>query len=231
MAGVFIKKGMTVGIPTGGLTISVDDQGKISANCNLHVHFDVCPTWLELASRHLADANEKKVARMAAWQSTDETAKAESLEREFEASMQAIMAAAIAMDAFYAVIKTKADISETLIKKWKDNGTARYAQISEVLRQAFTLKESEGDVLRQNLKQIFKLRDLAVHPDGQIQAPLHHPEINVAVEWRFFYFRAENASILVGEAQNMIRTLVTQGKPKNAAVQAYADALRTRLQG
>src|SRR5271165_3627112 len=125
MAGVFIKKGMSVGIPTGGLTISIDDQGKISAHCNLHVHFDVCPTWLELASRHLADANEKKVARIAAWQSTDETAKAESLEREFEASMQAIMAAAIAMDAFYAVIKTRAEISEALIKKWKDNGTAR----------------------------------------------------------------------------------------------------------
>ena len=231
MAGIFIKKGMTVGVPTGGLTISVDDQGKISAHCNLHVHFDVCPTWLELASRHLADANEKKVARIAAWQSTDETAKAESLEREFEASMQAIMAAAIAVDAFYAVIKTKAAISETLIKKWKDNGTARYAQISEVLRQTFTLKESEGDVLRQNLKQIFKLRDLAVHPAGQIQAPLLHPEINVVVEWRFFYFRAETASILVGEAQNMIRTLVTQGKPTNVAVQAYADALRTRLQG
>ena len=66
MAGVFITKGMTVAVPAGGLSFSIDDQGKISANCNLHVHFDVCPTWIELATRHLVDAQERKFDRVAA---------------------------------------------------------------------------------------------------------------------------------------------------------------------
>jgi hypothetical protein len=79
MSGVFISKGMTVSIPVGGLKLSVNDEGKITGSCSLHVHFDVCPNWLNLASRHLADANEMRLARIAAWQSIDETTRGASL--------------------------------------------------------------------------------------------------------------------------------------------------------
>jgi hypothetical protein len=132
--------------------------------------------------------------------------------------MQAIMAAAIALDAFYAVIKTKAEIPETLIKKWKVNGTARYKQLSEVLRQAFMLKKEESALLQESLKEIFRFRDLAVHPRAENEAPVFHPEIHVGVEWRFACFRAENAALIVCATQNMIRELVSKGKPKNPAI-------------
>src|SRR2546426_8136310 len=115
MAGVFISRGMTVAIPPGGLVISLDEAGNPVGNLNLHVHFDVCPTWLEIALRHLEEAKANRLLRIEAWKGTDEDAKAAALEREFEASMQAIMAAAIAIDAFYAVMQTKAELADTLI--------------------------------------------------------------------------------------------------------------------
>jgi len=116
MAGVFISRGMTVVIPAGGLVISIGDDGKPTGSATLHVHFDVCPTWLELAIGHLRDAKAKKLARMSAWAGADEGAKAATLEAEFESSMEAIMSAAVAIDAFYAVIKTKVQIPETLAR-------------------------------------------------------------------------------------------------------------------
>ena len=39
--GIFITRGMTVGIPAGGLTIKLDEKGEISADpITLHVHYD-----------------------------------------------------------------------------------------------------------------------------------------------------------------------------------------------
>jgi hypothetical protein len=88
MSGVFISRGMTVAIPPGGLTLAIGDNGNVTGNLTLHVRFDVCPTWVQLALRHLDDANAKKALRVAAWAGAEEEYKAAALEREFEASMQ-----------------------------------------------------------------------------------------------------------------------------------------------
>ncbi|MBA2660613.1 MAG: hypothetical protein H0U72_14075 [Nitrosospira sp.] len=106
MTGIFISRGMTIGVPADGLTITLGFDGKPAANLTFHVRHDVCPTWCELALRHLSDARLRRADRVAAWTGTNEDHKAKSLEREFEASMQAAMAAAIALDAFYSVIQT-----------------------------------------------------------------------------------------------------------------------------
>ena len=231
MVGVFISRGMTVGIPAGGLVLSIGEDGKPTGSVTLHVHFDVCPTWLELALHHLATAKTREAERIAAWATADEGEKASSLEREFEASMQAIMAAAIAVDAFYAVLRRKAEVSDDLVATWKKNRTARAVQIAEVLRIAFGLGGVGYDALRKNLLEIYRLRDLAVHPSGDIALPILHPELNVGVEWRFAYFRHANAELVVRATLRMLVELVTAGKPKNAEVQRYAAAVSERLKG
>lgn len=146
----------------------------------LHVHYDVCPTWLDLATRHLADAEERKLARVAAWQSDDQDARAATLEREFESSMQAIMAAAIAVDPFYAALRGKISIPEETIQAWREQRTARHKQIAEVLRRAFALPPRGTVVPRNNLNEIFRHRDLAVHPSGNVAATVFHPELQTA---------------------------------------------------
>jgi hypothetical protein len=229
MSGVFISRGMTVAVPPGALTLTVGDDGKVTGNLVLHVRFDVCPTWIELALRHLDDAKAKQASREAAWSGTNEDQKAAALEREFEASMQAIMAAATAIDAFYAVIKTHVSIPRDVLSKWRTKRTARYSQITEVLRRGFGLKPKGVAALRQNLKEIYRLRDLAVHPSGKIQAAIPHPELGVGVEWRFAYFRAHNADLVVNAATWILWDLVNGGKPKEKEVRGYMDALRPKL--
>jgi hypothetical protein len=229
MAGVFISRGMAVAVPAGGLTISIGDDGNFTSSLILHVGFDVCPTWTELALRHLEDAKTKRAAREAAWAGTIEEQKAASLEGEFEASMQAIMAAAIAIDAFYSRIQTHVQLPPSLVKQWHTKRTSRYRQVTEVLRRAFRLKPKGVAVLRQNLKEMYRLRDLAVHPSGKIEAPIPHPEINVGVEWRFAYFRTHNAELVVNAATKILWELAHDGKPKDDKIAAYMVGLRQRL--
>jgi hypothetical protein len=229
MAGVFITRGMSLVIPSGGLTIGIGADGKPTSNLSLHVRFDVCPTWTGLAIQHLADARERRVSRQIAWAGTNEEQKATALEREFEASMQAIMAAAIAVDAFYALIKTHVDMPQRVSVTWRANRTARYSQVVEVLRRGFLLKPKGAARLKGILKDIYRFRDLAVHPSGKIEAPIFHPEIGVSVEWRFAYFHAENAANIVNASTWLLWDLAHNGKPKNPKIIEYMTVLKQRL--
>lgn len=229
MPGIFISRGMTVSIPPGGLTVSFGDDGGIRSNVTLHVRFDVCPSWVDLALKHLASANDAKLKRDAVWKEPNEDEKAAALEREFESSMQAIMAAAIALDAFYAIVKEHVSLPTAVLEKWRNGRTPRYSQIAEVLRRGFALKPKGAAGLKANLKEIFRVRDLAVHPSGKIDAPLLHPELDVGVEWRFAYFRASNAQLIVNAATQILWELSNRAKPKNSSLREYANALALRL--
>jgi hypothetical protein len=229
MAGVFITRGMTVVVPAGGLALSLDDKGKLSGSATTRVRFEVCPTWLGLAVQHLEIAKANQARRRAAWVGTDDSAKAEALEREFEASMQAIMAAAIAWDAFYAVISDRIKVLPELVAKWRKKRTPRYAQVAEVLRKAFTLKTKSFQDLRQNLGAIYRLRDRAVHPTGKIAEPVYHPELEIGAEWRFVDFRYETAAVVVKETLRLMSELVTSEQPNNTEVKKYADEFRPAL--
>jgi hypothetical protein len=68
-------------------------------------------------------------------------------------------------------------------------------------------------LLLENLKKIYRLRDLAVHPSGKVQEALLHPELGVGVEWRFVYFRADISEGAVNAATAIVWDLAFQGKP------------------
>lgn len=228
MSGIFITRGMAISIPK--FTLTMGDNGEISSDVKIQVRFDVCPTWIQLAQQHLAAALEARGFRETVWQGTDEDGKALALECEFEASMQAIMAGAIAMDAFYSILQQHVQIPESLIARWRTGRTPRYSQVAEVIRRAFTLKPKGAAAFRSNLKELYRIRDLAVHPSGKIEAPVLHPELNLGVEWRFAYFRASNAEQVVNAVTWMLWDLSHNGKSKEPSITEYAETLKTRLQ-
>lgn len=229
MPGIFITKGMSLSIPAGGLKISIADDGKVNSEVRVHVRFDTCQTWASLAVQHLRRAQEHRALRLAAWSGTDEAEKGRTLEQEFEASMQAMVAAAIAWDAFYALVKEHVDLPKGVVESWRKKRTSRHIQVTEVVRQAFTLKPKGASALRQNLKEIFKYRDLAVHPSGAIDAPVLHPELNVGVEWRFATFRAVAAEQIVNSAIGMLWDLAQNGKAASPTNAEFMKALREHL--
>ena len=230
MTGVFIKRGMNIGIPAGGFTFSVGDDGKVSSSLTLHVHFDVCPTWINISLGHLAAARDARSARETAWAGADEEAKSDALEREFEASMQAIMAAAIAIDAFYAVLQPHISVPPSMLAKWRGGGTARYSQVTEIIRRAFKLQKNGTLTLRNNLKEIYRYRDMAVHPSSKLQEAVYHPELKVGVEWRFAYYRASNAEIAVNAVSGMLWDLCHNGKPADDKISKCIATLKSRME-
>ena len=211
--------------------LHIRDDGEIVGEpLTLQIRFDVCPTWIQLAKRHLETAIEARTKRQFVWSGTDVVAKEQALEAEFESSMQAIMAAAIAWDAFYSILRQNVKIPQSLIERWRSGRTARYSQVTEIVRRAFSLNPKKTSTLRANLKEIYRFRDLAVHPSGQIEAALLHPELNIGVEWRFVYFQATNAELAVSGAAAMLWVLAHDGKAKDTKIIEYQKTLCARLE-
>jgi hypothetical protein len=219
MSGIFVAKGMSITIPAGGLRLSSTG----AHNVNAQVSFDVCPSWLEIALDHLKAAKICNAIRREAWQGDDAAAKGTALACEFKASMQAITAAAIAIESFYLTLRSKVKI-----KKSKKN-EPRYAQISEACAVAFDLKPKGTELLRAQLKQLFELRNKAVHPPSSPADAFLHPELKVGVEWRFIAFRFENALPLVRAAVSIVAELSATGRPSTEEVKKYADYLKPQL--
>jgi hypothetical protein len=193
-------------------------------------HLDVCLTWLELAIRHLSDAQVAQVARIEAWNNTDEYSRIAALKWEFEASIQAIVASGVAVDAFCAVVQIRVQLPQSLIDEWREKRTPRCIQISETLRRAFSLEPKNVSSLRQNLGEIFRFRDLAIDPSAKMDVQILHPELGVGVEWRLAYFRYQNALLIVNATLRLIAELAALRTPKDADLQKYIDALRSSVE-
>ena len=214
-----------------GMPVIAMAQDAESANSAAAVaHYDACPTWLELAVRHLSDAKVARDARIAAWRDPDERSRTGALQWEFESSLQAMMASANAVDAFYAAVQNKVPLPQSLIDEWRDSRAPRHVRISDVLGMAFSLEQKYANGVRQAMAEIFRFRDLAIDPSGKMDAQILHPELGVGVEWRFAYFRYENALLIVKASVRLITELVASDYHKAADLRPYADALRSSLE-
>lgn len=181
---------------------------------------------MRVALGHLASANAVRGKRDAIWAGNDEYAKILVLDEEVNSSMQAIMAAAIAIDAFYAVIQEHVKIPSILRDQWIAKKTARYAQVTEVIKRAFLLKPDKVVALKGRLKQLYKLRDHAVHPSGNMQVPEEHPELHVAMDPWLIRFRAAVASEQVVAIYDTLLLLSGTQMPNGGKMTGYLQALR-----
>ncbi len=179
--GVFVGRGVSLRLRN--LRISWGPDGPEIAPVTIELSLGMAPFWLEIALRHLveAEAQHTLLSESVSGNSSD---RGTALEGEFLAGMQAIVAAATALDAFYAQVKPYANIPEELVATWREKGTARYKQVAEVLRRAFRLKPRTAVNLRRILKDVYRFRDWAVHPSADFSAPVLHPKMGSGTEWR-----------------------------------------------
>ena len=218
------------GAPTGGVVIPFGEERDVAGAAIAQSSFDACSKWLELSIRHASDAQVARHSRVTAWEGTDEAAKAAALEWEFETSTQAIVACGIAIDALAATLQSQLELPRSLIEKWPENSAPHYIRITEILGRALCLSPNATKALHRHLSEILRFRDLAVGATTKADALILHPELQTGVEWRLVYFRCENASMIVGATSRLIGQLTAFGKPRDAELQKYMSALRSRIE-
>jgi hypothetical protein len=223
--GIFLTKGGQLSIPS--FTLSLDQDGKITGDpITLHLGIDVCPVWLRIAIEHLGQTRSAANKLQEARQHDDAQSIAAALELEYRHGMQAIVASGIALDSYYASIRSFAKISGETVNSWRDNRTSRYKQIAETLRVAFKLDPKTTKLLRKVLKQNLKLRDMAVHPKQGTYPPALHVELNKVVAWHYATFRHHNAKAIVATSIQLVFETARQSeRASSSRLSKYCDTL------
>ncbi len=216
--GIYLSRGMQLQIPAGGFTISVGGDGQadmrvtaVKLCLGLHVR------WLEIALKHLEDAERAHADLLDGWPAGDDELKGQTLENEFASSLQSVVAAAVAVDAFYAMIRRYIAVPEDTMKAWRKNRTSRPRQITEVFRLSFAVGTKSTAEMGGRLKDPFKLRDRSVHPTAEFECPVWYEELGVLTEWRFVAFRAENAKSAVSLVLSIIAQLFA--RPRSTSLE------------
>jgi hypothetical protein len=194
---------MKVGILPGDFTVSLDEELSPKGNLVLSTAYNVVPIWLRIANDNLRLAKEASRSIAEEWDQAPDKQKS-LLVDELGPAMQVFVACGIALDALYDTLRPYAKISDLDLNRWKEKGTSRASQIVEILRRTHKL---EGDILKsykQNIGQIIKFRDQAVHPSLELRNACDRPDIPVGVDWKFSAYRYSNAEWCLTNAINMI---------------------------
>lgn len=209
--GIFVMQGQRLSISS--FTISINDEGELSSpGPTLSTGVEMAPYWLEMAMEH-AKASERLVSRTnEAWKTGDPEVQTKALNAEFKAALQAMTAAAFAIDAFYATINEVAPVPEATLKAWNKNRTRRSRRVFESIRRNFPMTAGSQASLKQFLDQLFSFRDQAVHPTPQTREAKKHPRLPVSVDEMFCKFRARNAWVSVGMTIEMLEALASSPK-------------------
>jgi hypothetical protein len=226
--GVFISEGMTFTLKNLGFRIQGDEVIPNPVTVILSV--DQAPVWLEIALSHFAECKKARELILSGNVDDKTSSSLKHMTDEYRAGMQAISAAAIAIDAFYANLKDYIDIPAATLSAWRKKGTARYKQVFEVIKIACGKAKLDQKILIQMLSDLYKFRDWAVHPAAEAKEAQYHPIFKVSTHWRCVAFRYENALAAVH-----IALIITHQTSKIAAstgnekLVSYFEELQKRI--
>lgn len=228
LLGVMVNRSTQLSI--GKFSISIGPEGAVASDLTLSLALNLTPYWSEIAVTHVLDAVRYHTALLKACSAGDKDGTSGAMENECKSSMQAIVSAAVALDAFYAVVREQVPLPDELVRAWKRNRTPRYAQLFEVFKQGFAVDPKVAEELRDAIRKVFRWRDWAVHPPGAASEPVAYPELNVATEWRVFAFRAENARNITDAALGIIFHLLKHPRQDSAKLRDFCTPALAILQ-
>jgi len=209
--------------------ITFDEAGQLTAKMDWHVHLDVFPIWLGFALDHVKAAALHRQQRITARQAEENEAFAEAMQMEFRESLQAVVAIATAVDALYSSIQPTVVIPKGLRETWSKNRTPRSSQVSETFKRAYRLNGHDAQLTFTLIKELYRLRDRAVHPTVKSEAPVAHPEVDIAVPWYFAAYRSTTAETLVMNVCAIVRQIAYSTQPDNKNLIFHFNSLRQNM--
>ncbi|TGN65039.1 hypothetical protein EXE59_14490 [Nocardioides eburneiflavus] len=209
MPGVFITSGMDIRI--SNLQIPLD--GSDPPSMTLMVRSDTWHHWLLTACDNTTlAATEESVLHSTILREKDaehELAELKrlALEAEFRAAMTVLTACAFAIDAFYSTVVARFG-KHPDAELWNKNRTARHSQIAATFHFHLKIKNAGMPNIRQFLKELFKFRDLAVHPPTEFADPAYRADMDAGVEPRFVTFSAKHARTVLALTVELLTVLI-----------------------
>jgi hypothetical protein len=190
------------GIPSGGMT------GSLSLQIRTHLWI----SWARIALKHETAAH---TARQEMQQSDVDQSRL--LEREGDAGLDGICAAAFALEALSRELVPLGAIPQSTVEKWRQQEDRPKAEnvALEVLSQTFDARGLVAD-WRTELEWLFEMRDSSVHYEGLFEPPKLHP-VGMNVSPAQAAYSAENTTRAVNLLLGILERCRDRPKPPSRA--------------
>lgn len=205
--GVFISRGAHLRL--SNFSISVGPDGVVASQITLGIAYDLWPLWLRIAVQHERLAVQAR-QRLVELTGDHDDRHAAALAEETTAGMVTIAAAGFAIDAFYGAVKGRIDDPPP-----RGRRSRRYALIAETLKRAFVMSQRSSNTLRAAVRQVFRFRDMGVHPTGDFRDAIQHPVMGSGVAFPHIAFRVENAQAAVEFVLSLIEQCAAVPKARH----------------
>jgi len=229
--GIFLVRHSRLVFPANSIVITADPDGISTSVKEIRLSREMCPVWFDVALEQLAEADRAHSDVLATCDGSDNARLGESLETEAAHGMQAIVAAATALDALYASAKECIKLPPSQVETWRKNGTARWRQVAEVLRRCFRVSRGEHAAsVRLVVREVYRFRDMAVHPSSAAAQVVLHPDLNKGTDWRYVSFSFASAQQAVWGSLNLVMQLLSLPDDRDSdELKALRVNLRTML--
>lgn len=233
--GILILKGCQVGI--SNFSISIDEMtGQVtSSEIQIQTGLDMSIMWLRIMFDQLKRSDKSYQRLLEAHRANNDPKLGVEATKDFDASMQTIIAAGAALDSFYVSLRDRTNIPQGTLDQWagKKNKTgkrtARWKQQTEVIRRAFKVNDEQARNLQHAISQITQYRDWATHPDSKMAQPVLYAEIQRGIDKRLFQFRNHNARAVAFMTLRIISQCCQSTRPQNAEIEGYQKSLRPEI--
>lgn len=205
----FVEQG-SLRIPQ--LTLRVDDSVAAIDPIQVEIRTDIWQHWMALAVRHAAEARGARATNLG----IDAVDFNEALVAEPQESLIAVSAAAFALEAFRESVLHHVPSARIAA----DSADGR---IHQSLIHAFVFPQAAAKAWRQDLKQVFRLRDSAVHPSAAFATPGLHSAYPVAMDSKYLKYSCENGTTVARMAWRLIQHCLRNPRATHAELSAWCE--------
>lgn len=199
--------------------VITEDGNAMMPPVTVEVRADVWHHWLSIAEGHARKAQELRDNNpgLAA-----DPAFNVAITEELRESMVAIGAAAFTIEAFHTSVVQH--LSERRIHAQSADG-----RVHQALVRGFRLTNAQSKTERGNLRQVFRLRDRAVHPSAAFAVPIRHPVFPVSMDPKYVAFRCENALAAASYARALVTFCLDHPRANLSELVKWCEAMKARL--
>ncbi|AYM41160.1 hypothetical protein [Mycobacteroides chelonae] len=230
MPGIWVVDGVDLRI--SDIRLELGAEGLVPSSPKLDLRLELWRYWLIEAVSAAIEAAGIAPKLSAEVLATDREEAAQLLINEFRASMRAITSAAFAIDAFYASVKVRSP-DRPCPDAWSEKRPSRHQQVAETLKHHLRItKNDQSKEISKRVKEIFGLRNSAVHPGSRFKNPAYREDLDAHVDWHFKAFCATNAVAGVAKTVQLLDFLVAvldRGSKELAEWKPYARSAMNQI--
>jgi hypothetical protein len=195
------------------------DEVALGSNSTYEVRTDIWQHWYDIARTHTGHARDARDRNPGL---DDPAGFGSAVVDEMRLAIVAVTAAAFSLEAFHTSVLQH-------LPGVHIHADSADGRVHQTLLRAFQLSNKQSKETRNDLRQLFRLRDYGVHPKAAWAVPALHEAFHNAMDPKYVTFSVENAEATTRFAHELLGYCLQHPRQKHPELVAWCDAMKQHI--